>query len=171
MTTPDRPNVAVDGFSWGDIRIHNNSGLDIAVGNYTLRVQHRHGVVQVIWNGWTIFKNGSCNPLTKEQSMSDRLTGTYDDATNKLTWWRDGVDRADIHSLRSYLRDAVAEVEQLKSELDKRDIKIVLEGVEASKQATREEGMEATAKLAEDGWGSTGRRIAAAIRALAKKQT
>lgn len=77
----DVPNVAVDGFSWGNILIHENTGLDIWVAKdihdaqvkqservvYKLRIQSRGGRVQVLWDGRLIFDNGRCRPLGDQE--------------------------------------------------------------------------------------------------------
>ena len=72
--------------------------------------------------------------------MSKSLVGTYDDATDKLVWWHDGVKHAEELSLRRYLHDAIVEVELLT---------MVVEDLNRLGAGVYDAGLEAALRIAE----------------------
>ncbi len=60
--------MAVDGFTWGDLRMHLNTGFDITIpiderSEVKVRVENRGGHARIVYDGRMIFEDGHCNAL------------------------------------------------------------------------------------------------------------
>ena len=61
----DEPNMACDGFTWGELRMHPNTGFDISIPitestSVSVRVQNRHGHATISFDYCCIFEDGHC---------------------------------------------------------------------------------------------------------------